>query len=347
MEQKHFPIFAELARLLAEKAGTRMDGRTASNRTRALAHETLFGFVRALHAGGRHVQHLKSLNADHAAWLAQSWIDKGLAATTLRQRMTALRKLYAWIGKPSATDRAQALLDKLPENRRRVRYVASASKSWSEHGIDVHEAIVRADRLDPRFGLMLRMIAAFGLRRSEVLQCRPWVADRGTALRIFPGEAKGGRPREIPIESAWQREILDLVKSKIGKTDSMGWDIDAQGKSLRHNARLKYGKARYARCMRAIGVTRENIGTTGHGLRAEYAENIALLQGVVPPTLGGAADQMATDDLSAKLRHVSENLGHSRESVTGAYYGSFRKTAGPKEGAAKAKAAKRKQVSGA
>jgi integrase len=345
MEQKHFPIFAELARLLAEKSGVRKDGRVASNRTRALAHETMFGFVRDLHAGGRQVQHLKSLNADHALWLAQRWIDKGLSASTLAQRMTALRKLYAWLGKPSATDRAKALLDQLPEKRRRVRYVAQTSKSWSEHGVDVREAFVQADRLDYRFGLMLRMIAAFGLRRSEVLQCRPWVADRGTALRIFPGEAKGGRPREIPIESAWQRDILDLVKSKIGKTDSIGWDVDSVGKGLRPHARLKYGKARYARCMRAIGMTRGNIGTTGHGLRAEYAENIALLQDVVPPTLGGTADQMHPDDLSAKLRHVSENLGHSRESVTGAYYGSFRRTAAPQSPAAKVKRAKSKDDS--
>jgi hypothetical protein len=81
--------------------------------------------------------------------------------------------------------------------------------------------------------------------------------------------------------------------------------------------------------MRAIGITKDRVGTSGHGLRAEYAENIALLQGVVPPTLGGKGGQLPKDELSARLRHVSENLGHSRESVTGAYYGSFRKTPAP------------------
>ncbi|OIQ65600.1 hypothetical protein GALL_528420 [mine drainage metagenome] len=87
--------------------------------------------------------------------------------------------------------------------------------------------------------------------------------------------------------------------------------------------------------MRAIGITKERVGTTGHGLRDEYAENIALLQGVIPPTLGGKSDQIPPDELRGKLRHVSENLGHSRESVTGAYYGSFRKTPAPKQKARK------------
>lgn len=277
------------------------------------------------------VQHLRNLDRTHASWLVRNWIDRDLAASTIAQRMTALRKLYGWIGKMDALAEAEKHLKNLPQEQRRVTYVADRSKAWSEHDIDVREAIARADGLDPRFGLMLRMVAAFGLRRGEVLQCKPWVADRGLALRIFPGQAKGGRPREIPVENDWQRQTLDLVKSRLGKTESLGWDQDASGRILQDRERLKYAKARYARCMRAIGITKERVGTTGHGLRAEYAENIALLQGVIPPTLGGKSDQMPPDELRGKLLHVSENLGHSRESVTGAYYGSFRKTSAPKQ----------------
>ncbi len=330
MQPKTPPIYAELARLLADKGTQRINGGVASNRTRALAHETLFGFVRELHAGGKFVQHLRNLDASHALWLVTHWSQRKIAPSTLAQRMTALRKLYRWIGKSDALSSAAEHLASLPDDARRVHYAADKSKAWTEHDIDVPEAIARADRLDARFGLMLRMVAAFGLRRSEVLQCKPWIADRGIALRIFPGEAKGGRPREIPIEKPWQRNILDLVKSNLGKTESMGWAQGAGGRQIQDRARLKYCKGRYARCMRAIGITKDRVGTTGHGLRAEYAENMALIQGVIPPTLGGRGDQMPADELSAKLRHVSENLGHSRESVTSAYYGSFRQTPAPK-----------------
>ena len=330
MRTKTPPIHAELARLLASRAGRRQDGGVASNRTRALLHETLFGCIRALHAGGMRVQHLRNLDGAHALWLVRDWTTRGLAASTITQRMTALRKLYGWIGKADALGEAQEHLKNRPVEDRRVQTVAERSKAWSEHAVDVPEAIARADRLDARFGLMLRMVAAFGLRRAEVLQCKPWVADRGLALRIFPGQAKGGRPREIPVENPWQRQVLDLVKSRVSKTESLGWQQDASGRVLQDRERLKYAKARYARCMRAIGITKDRVGTTGHGLRAEYAENIALLQGVIPPTLGGKGDQLPADELRGKLRHVSENLGHSRESVTGAYYGSFRKTPPPK-----------------
>lgn len=324
------PIYAELARLLAAHAHLRANGRPASNRTRALAHETMFGFLRELHDGGMRVQRLNNLSGTHATWLARRWVERGLAASTVTQRMTSLRKLYTWLGKKEALEEAESYLGHRSIEDKRVNYVATESKSWTEHDVDVREAIAKADRVDARFGLMLRMIAAFGLRRGEVLQCNPWVADRGVALRIFPGQAKGGRPREIPIENAWQRDILDYVKSKTPKTASLGWDSDASGRLLQDRERLKFAKSKYSRCMRAIGITKERVGTSGHGLRAEYAENIALLQGLVPPTLGGRADQMPAEDLHAKLRHTSENLGHSRESVTGAYYGTFRKTPLPK-----------------
>lgn len=319
------PIYAELAKLLAKHAGHRMDGGTASNRTRALAHETMFGFIRTLHGGGFHVQNLRNLNAAHAEYLAKRWIDEGLAPTTIRHYKTALRKLFAWLRKPDAMSKADAHFKSVDPERLKVKVATDTSKAWSEHGIDIRQAIMKADQLDPRFGLMLRMMAAFGLRRSEVLQCKPWVADRGLALRVFPGEAKGGRPREIPIESEWQRKILDDVKARVGKTEDLGWTEATGGKPIAPHRRLAYCKARYTRCMRAIGIAKSMAGVTGHGLRAEYAENIALLVGLTPPTLGGRKDQMPSEDLQAKLRHVSENLGHSRTSVTESYYGAFRK----------------------
>lgn len=319
------PIYAELARLLAKKSGERLDGGVASNRTRALAHETMFGFIRALHGAGLMVQNLRNLNATHAEFLAKSWVEDGLAPATIRHYKSTLRKLYIWLNKPDAMVKVETYLKTVDPDRLRVHVAADTSKAWSEHGVDVHQAIMNADRLDPRFGLMLRMMAAFGLRRSEVLQCKPWIADRGTALRVFPGEAKGGRPREIPIESEWQRKILDDVKACTAKTEDLGWQDMPGGQSIAPGKRLAYCKARYTRCMRTIGITKSTAGVTGHGLRAEYAENIAMLSGVTPPTLGGGRDQMPNDELQAKLRHVSENLGHSRTSVTASYYGSFRK----------------------
>lgn len=71
-----------------------------------------------------------------------------------------------------------------------------------------------------------------------------------------------------------------------------------------------------------IGITRAASSCTGHGLRSSYAENAALLESLIPPTLGGTGGQMPIDELDLKRVRVSESLNHSCKSATGAYYGS-------------------------
>ncbi len=73
--------------------------------------------------------------------------------------------------------------------------------------------------------------------------------------------------------------------------------------------------------MKKLGMTKKDAGVTGHGLRAEYLEDQALLLGYIPPTLGGTNDQMDKENLHIIQRKVSELAGHSRTSVTAAYYG--------------------------
>jgi len=69
-----------------------------------------------------------------------------------------------------------------------------------------------------------------------------------------------------------------------------------------------------------------DAGVTGHGLRAQFAENAALILGLIPPTLGGENNQMQQDDRDVLREKVSELLGHSRKSITSSYYGSFPRT---------------------
>jgi integrase len=214
-------------------------------------------------------------------------------------------------------------LPDVPPAQLRVRKVAASSKSWTENGVDVADMILRADRIDIRFGLMLRMMLAFGLRRMEVLQLRPWKSDMETRLVIYC--AKNGRPREIPIERAEQRQVLDYVKAEIRRPDPLGWSLTLQGRP----ATLAYNTRLYNKFMAEIGITRADAGVTGHGLRAQYAENAALMMHLIPPTLGGTGGQLPKDVITLHRQQVSENLGHSRVSVTAAYYGSFPRYAKP------------------
>jgi integrase len=188
----------------------------------------------------------------------------------------------------------------------------------------VIEKIKLADELDVVFGRMLRMDLSFGLRRMEVLQMKPHKSDMGSKLRVY--EAKNGRQRDIEIETAEQRQVLDAVKASIkGKLDHLGWKQTARGKV----ATLEYNLQRYNKSMAAIGITRKDAGVTGHGLRAQFAENAALIAHMIPPTLGGTGGQMQKDELDVTRAQVSELLGHSRVSITGSYYGSFGRNVTP------------------
>jgi hypothetical protein len=139
-------------------------------------------------------------------------------------------------------------------------------------------------------------------------------------LRVFPAEAKGGRPRDIPIQTEFQRKVLQLVQSHIGKTKAMAWETMSDGRTASFDQKV----AKYKNSMAEIGFTKAEMGVTGHGLRAQYAENMALLEGFVPPTLGGSKDQLPPENLDVKRVQVSEALGHSRLEITSAYYGSMR-----------------------
>src|SRR5476649_2663156 len=197
----------------------------------------------------------------------------------------------------------------------------------SEKGIDIAEKIHEADAIDFRFGLMLRMMLTFGLRRKEVVHNRPWKADRGDKLSIYPGDAKGGRPRDILFDTPEQRIVLDYVKSHVNKNESLGWTTNSRGEK----ATLQFNIGKYNRLMAKIGITKLKDGATGHGLRAQYAENSALIAGMIPATLGGTKGQMDKESLDVTRAQISEQLGHSRIDVTASYYGSFGRHAKPDE----------------
>ena len=65
-------------------------------------------------------------------------------------------------------------LPQVDKNDLKVRKAALTSKSWSENGVDIKEKIYQADAIDWRFGLMIRMMLTFGLRRKEVTHNKPW-----------------------------------------------------------------------------------------------------------------------------------------------------------------------------
>lgn len=311
---------AALQELIDANAGARVNGNVASFRTRELAATTLFNAFNTLHAIGHRIQKPKNFDNSHVEALVTYWYEKGHGVGTMQSALSVLRKFCVWIGKKGMIQPLPHYLKNVPATLLKRTATIKATKSWSGNGVDIEEKIAEADRLDTRFGLMLRAAIAFGLRRKELVMLRPWKADFGDHLAVFSNAGpKTGKARTIAIKTEYQRLLLDQLKERIPKSGALGWTHTRRGKP----ASLAYQLAEYKRRMRELGITKELVGVTGHGLRAEFSEDAGKREGYTPPTMGGTADQMPKEDLDLARARVSEMLGHSRLSVMNSYYGSF------------------------
>jgi site-specific recombinase XerD len=318
-------VITKLDALLEVHAGTRVNGRVASNRTHNAARDTLRAGFRRLHAIQYKIADPVNFAERHMQALSDDWHERGLSPKTIQGYLSQFRIFCGWIGKKGLVKDIHHYLPDVPKAELRVKNVADKSKSWAETGIDVAQKVREAQALDPRFGLMILLQVAFGLRRKEVLQMQPWKVDRND--RFAATETKGHRPRDIYIDTPVQRAALDMAKEMIkGKNDTVGWTERKDGKAFKGNRReasFQYSSDRYDYLMQRLGISKAVSACTGHGLRAQFAENAALLKDLIPPTLGGTGGQKPRGDIDVVRLQVSEALGHSRLSVTGAYYGSF------------------------
>jgi integrase len=310
-------VFTKLNALLAKNAPTRVNGSVASERTMTAAGDSLHASFKRLIKLGYRLQDPENLTTKHIEALCKDWYKEGFKPKTIQGNLSHLRIFCRWIGKGEMVKDAAHYLPQVPREELRVKTIAEKSKSWAANGIDVAEKVREADALDWRFGIMLRMAVAFGLRRMEVIQCIPWKVDRGNKFSAY--KTKGGRPRDIYIDTDEQRKVLDHVKALLKPNERMGWLTQCDGSK----ATLEYSLAKWNKMLAKIGITKQASNCTGHGLRAQYAENAALIADMIPPTLGGSGGQMPKAVLDLKRIQVSELLGHSRKRVTGAYYGSF------------------------
>lgn len=308
---------------VTEKAKVRVNGHPASMETIQKSKEMLGEVSSRLWRLGFKVTDLKNLNGKHIEAVVRDYWACGASPKHMAALMTELNKLDDWIAKPGLVKRKQVYLPEVDPKEFGVSMVAEKSKSWTEHGIDFELMTALADKKDRRFGLMLRMCLALGLRRCEVLRIVPHRDDKITHFDIPKGIAKGGRARTISYLSPAQVEVVQYVKSQIKKKEHLGWmeaeKDDGKGTLFEKNER------RYSYLMGTIGITKADAGVTGHGLRAEYAEDMSMLMGLLPATRGGTTGQMSKDDEDSVRMQVSLNMGHSRTKVTHAYFGKLTK----------------------
>ena len=308
--------------ILALHASTRMNGNKASERTQTLTRVVVYASMRRWHAIGYKIEDPHNLKGRHFELLVRDWwFTQKKKIKTIQNDLSRLRCFCKMMGKPGMVKKLNDYLHDVDPKFLIVHSAATKPKSWDAAGLDMISILEKVDARDRQLGLMLRIELAFGFRREEVLKCDVHAQDCGRYFAVYPGQGKGGRDRTIPTMTDAQRQIVDFVKSKAKKNLPLGWELTKAGKI----ASLEENIKRYENLMSALGFTKKGYGVTGHGLRAQFAENHALVNGIIPPSMGGTRGQMNKVDLKTRLQKISEAMGHHRVSVMTAYYCSFGK----------------------
>lgn len=309
------PFVNSLDRTLENKGmRTVKDDRNVGGNTRVSRRSGLLcGFAELRHLGYK-LPTPDSLRENHIKALVSYWLQEGFSASTIQNRLAHFRAFSKWIGKPGMVRSTMSYVDEANRHRVRRSVAAKENLSWKGKGIDPTEVIKQAELRDRYTALYLRLMNAFGLRLREAICLRPIidVADNGDFLSVRDG-TKGGRHRIVRIETDYQRETLSLAAAM------------SQAKNKRiipahRTLEQAYQRTRYQ--MRKLGLTREGLGVTAHGLRHQYAQSrYEQIAGIPSPICGGDPAHIDRDTHLQACYDVMQQLGHSRVDVAASYYG--------------------------
>jgi integrase len=303
--------------------------RSTSNRTRQRAHENVMRVFEWLRTdlGFKGLANPMSLDGRHFEALASHISEKKesgeFGAAHAAGFATYCRHIARWIGKPELV----TVFDgKLGRNVCKRQLVALQDKSWEAFGIDPDQKILEVATYRRWVGMVLLAQNAFGLRRNEALQLQPLRDIIPSALagrKEFDWSlvhvhveygAKGGRPRVIPVKDSYGLRVARLLR------DEIEWLADRfylppPWFTLRQNYDT------YRRVLDRFGLTKLELGVTGHGLRAGYACKKLEAAGITPTVRGGDGQHPDPLHQQATYKEVTEAMGHGRVSVVGAYAG--------------------------
>lgn len=268
-------------------------------------------FIETLKAAGYPIKNVLNLDQRHVRAAVSHWIEQGLAASTVQTRMSILRWLATAIGKRGLV--MDPSYYGVPAEAVAREYVAKVDKSWSAKDVLSSEMAKQAMAMDTWVGHQLQLMRVFGLRIQESIMLRPHIADQGNALRVEEG-TKGGRTRIVPITTQEQRQVLDAAREQAKES--------ARGSMCPPSKTVAQAKDRiYYIAGRKLGLRKAALGVTPHGLRHEFANDLyEAVSGQPSPVRGGPLvnDSVADD---AARHQVSQQLGHARLRISGAYTG--------------------------
>lgn len=253
-----------------------------------------------------------NLKPKHVTSLVQHWVSEELDASTIENYLSLLRIFCTWINKPGMVKGVEAYA---PGVRR--SYAAQKDRSPRTNGVDIWQMWDKVYEMDKYVAAQLLLVIAFGARKREVVMFMPLIGDKGSYVELISGTKKK-KPRTLPIDTSFKREVMDVLKEF----------AKARGYAKAHianpNKTLAQNEKRYSYVMGACGMTKNDLGFTGHSFRQEYLNDELERRGVIPTIRGGSGKAGSYLETDIAYHQVSGQAGHGRKYVVTAYSGSLR-----------------------
>jgi integrase len=286
-------------------------------------------FVSELRELGYGVQRWENVSNKHVAEVAEAWVDRGLAAATVKEYLSGVRAVANAYGNEQIRERNDFKNDAGEVIVPARVYVTNEDKAVPQ---DVYERAVErlgsgefgedGQRLAAQMGLMREL----GLRHEEARKFVPDdVIQADGRLHIHRG-CKGGRERMMPEPTERQQAAIDAIRP---------WMSERWHNSMPDGMREKTWEDRAYSLATAVGVTKEACGASFHGLRHAYAmERYESLTGFRSPSVGGSVEEAKgiAGDGWKKLDQDARNLlkaemghGPDRDTIVSTYIGSWSK----------------------
>jgi len=150
---------------------------------------------------------IDQLKQKHVDKLVHSWQDNQLSSGTIKNRLSALRRVTELSGRHDVV-------------KKNTDYRVASRKYYSDTSKAVND--INVDKIsDPYVRASVELQKEFGLRREESIKFKPHQADEGLGIRLQGSWTKGGISRLIPITTPSQRKCLDRIKLLVGKKESL------------------------------------------------------------------------------------------------------------------------------
>ncbi len=287
-------------------------GRTCSFATQAMRREVLeqgFALLRTL---GYKLPDVRGFKERHMKALGYAWEKNGLSPSTLQNRFSIFRTFATWIGKKGMIQGNERYVQNPQSVVRHL--VTQTDKTWSGQKKSLEEKLPFIRDKDVFVAMQLELQRAFGLRMKEAALLRPHQADKGICLLVNWG-TKGGRDRIVPIETDYQRDVLERAKSLLPLMHSSMIPTPYNFRQWRDH---------YYYICQEHGISRKD-GITSHGLRHErlneiYQQITGQASPVKQPTINAAKVHPDLDKLARQ--EIAEVAGHGRAAISSAYCGS-------------------------